>query len=246
MMARGSMLTTPRHRGFLNTNSLVATTLSIPSSESYTNSPSGKRRSFSRQANNTGRNTTSNANNNQELIFSPSQRTRSITRKVSFEDEITVKEIKRISIIDKKDCWYTANDMDRFRCDVLDSKHRRFGAKLKSARCHNHMRRVLLHHRAAKHVITAEREENTCCTTMNIQQNLSSIAIKSSKKSKEKAITNASKLEQEVVEDESYINTQISGCFGGPSHRWVVDYYLGTIFDTLTATISCGSMCRVM
>jgi hypothetical protein len=78
---------------------------------------------------------------------------------------------------------------------------------------------------------------------MNIQQNLSSIAIKSSKKSKEKAITNASKLEQE---DESYINTQISGCFGGPSHRWVVDYYLGTIFDTLTATISCGSMCRVM
>jgi hypothetical protein len=239
-MARGSM----RHsqRRFHNTNSLL-TTLSKQSSERYATTPNGKRRSFSRQANNNGRKTP-DANNDQELIFSPSQRKRS-TRKVSFVDEITVKEIKRISMIDKKDCWYTVNDMDRFRCDVLDSKHRRFGAKLKSARYHNHMRRVLLHHRAAKHVITAEREENTCCTTRNIQQNLSSIAIKSSKKSKEKAITNANKLEQEVVEDESYINAQISGCFG-PSHRWVVDYYLGTIFDTLIATLSCGSMCRVM
>lgn len=239
-MTRRSM----RHsqKGFHNTNSLV-TTLSIPSSERYATSAKGNRRSSSRQANKTGRKIP-DANNNQKLIISPSQRKQS-TRKVSFFDEITVKEIKRISIIDKKDCWYTLNDMDRFRCDVLDSKHRRFGAKLKSARCHNHMRRVLLHHRAAKHVITAEREENTCCTTRNIQQNLSSIAIKSSKKSKEKARTNANNLEQEVVEDESYINTQISVCFG-PSHRWVADYYLGTIFDTLMAAISCGSMCRVM
>jgi hypothetical protein len=239
-MTRRSM----RHsqRGFHNTNSLV-TTLSMPSSERYATSPKGKRRSSSRKENNTGRKTP-DANNNQKLIFSPSQQKRS-TRKVSFVDEITVKEVKRISIIDKKDCWYTVNDMDRFRCDVLDSKHRRFGAKLKSARCHNHMRRVLLHHRAAKYVITAERVENTCCTTRNIQQSLSSVAIKSSKKSKEKARTNANKLEQEVVEDESYINTQISGCFGR-SHRWVADYYLGAIFDTLIAAISCGSMCRVI
>lgn len=156
-------------------------------------------------------------------------------RKASFVDEITVKEIKRISRTDAKDVWYSAIDMDRFRLDVLNCKYHRFENKLKSARCHNHMRRFLLHYRISKQVTPGEKTRAT-----RNSQHLSSISMKSSKKAKEAAIKNACRLEQEIIEDESYMNTQISGFFG-PSHRWVIDYYLWTIIDTLTATLSCST-----
>jgi len=202
-------------------NSFVKT-LPMPS-EKYTKSPRKRqiiRRSF-RQTNSTDR--------NKSLL-------------VTFVDEITVKEIKRISRTDAKDVWYSAIDMDRFRLDILNCKYHRFENKLKSARCHNHMRRFLLHHRISKQITAGEKTSAT-----RNSQHLSSISMKSSKKAKEAAIKNACRLEKEIIADESYMNTQISVCFG-PSHRWVIDYYLWTIIDTLTATLSCGTelgMCGV-
>jgi len=151
-------------------------------------------------------------------------------RKVFFADEITVKSIKRIPKCYATDIWYKAIDMDRFRMDVLNCKELRFEVKLKSARSHNHMRRVLVEHRGRK-----GKQTTTCAITRN-SHNLSSVSMKSSKKPKEVAIKRANSLEQEVVDGQSFMNPRISSCFG-PSHRWVFDYYLGSMIDTLCTVI---------
>jgi len=150
-------------------------------------------------------------------------------RKVSFADEITVKPIKRIPKIYATDLWYTAIDMSRFRMDVLKCKDLRSKAKLKSARCHIHMRHVLLEHRVSRGGIGKETAYTSI--TRN-SQNLSSVSMKSSKKPKARAIKYANRLEQEIVQEQSFFNPQISSCFGA-SHRWVFDYYLGSMIDTL-------------
>ena len=150
------------------------------------------------------------------------------SRNVFFADEITVKKIKRIPRVFAKDIWYTAPDMSRFRMDVLNSEDLRLHVKLKSARCHNHMRRVLLEHRIS---------QGGKATTTCVAKRISSVSIKSSKKPKEAAVNAANKLEQEIIDEQSFLNPRISTTCFGFSQRWVFDYYLGSMIDNLCSVL---------
>mmetsp|Transcript_6401 Transcript_6401/g.13624 ORF Transcript_6401/g.13624 Transcript_6401/m.13624 type:complete len:240 (+) Transcript_6401:198-917(+) len=153
---------------------------------------------------------------------------RKSSRNVFFADEITVKKIKRIPRAFAKDVWYTAPDMSRFRMDVLNSEDLRLHVKLKSARCHNHMRRVLLEHRIS---------QGGKATTTSVAKRISSVSIKSSEKPKEAAVNAANKLEQEIIDEQSYLNPKLSTTCFGFSQRWVFDYYLGSMIDNVCPAI---------
>jgi len=156
-------------------------------------------------------------------------------RKVSFGDKLTLKIIKRIPKIYATDIWYTANDMVEFRTRVLNCNELRLKVKIKSARCQNHMRRVLLEYRINRG--HEGKKATTRCVTTRNSLNLSSISIRSSKKPREAAIKNATALEKEIIADQSFFNPTISSACFGPSRRWVFDYYLGSLIDTLCTVI---------
>lgn len=156
-------------------------------------------------------------------------------RKVSFADKLTLKIIKRIPKIYTKDIWYTANDMDKFRTRVLNSEELRLKVRLKSARCRNHMRRVLLEYRISRG--HKEKKVTTQHVTTRNCLNLSNFSQRSSEKQKEAAMENATNLEKEIMVDQSFLNPTISSACFGRSHRWVFDYYLGSLIDTLCTII---------
>jgi hypothetical protein len=157
-------------------------------------------------------------------------------RKVSFADEFVVKTIQRIPKAYANDIWYAANEFDNFRTKVLNCKELRLKMKLKSARCRNHMRRVLLEYRINLDLERKEKKTTTRCDVTRNSLNLSSLSMRCSKKSKEVAIKNAKKLEKEIIADQMLLNPTISNCFG-PSHRWVIEYYFGYFIDTLCTAI---------
>ena len=156
-------------------------------------------------------------------------------RRVSFADQKTVTIFKRIPRKCARDVWFTAVEMGRFRMNVLNSNDLRFKVKLKSARCHNHMRRVLLEHRTSKGDIANQALTTSIYYENNVRR-ICTVSMKSSEKPREAAIETANKLEQEIVE-QSLINRRVSSACFGFSHRWVFDYYLGQMVD---------NMCTVM
>ena len=153
------------------------------------------------------------------------------SQKVRFADEVTVKPIRRISRNRAKKVWYTAEDMDEFRMDVLQCKELRCKLRLKSARCHNHKRRVLLEHEVSRERDGRKRTKSR--TTTRNALNLSNVSIESSRKPRLTAINDAIRLEEEIVAEQSFIHPQVSSVCFGPSHRWVFDYYVGSFIDTL-------------
>jgi hypothetical protein len=162
-------------------------------------------------------------------------------QKVSFADKFAVKIIKRIPKAYAVDVWYAAKDFDNFRTEVLSRRDLLLKMKLKSARCRNHMRRVLLEYRinldlALKENATASRRVALRNASKN-SLNLSSLSMRCSKKSKELAIKNASNLEREIIADQMILNSTISNACLGPTHRWIIDYYFGCFIDTLCASI---------
>lgn len=152
-------------------------------------------------------------------------------RNVSFADESNLKIIKRIPKIYSADIWYTVNDMNKFRTQIFACPELRLKVKLKSARCHNHMRRVLLEHR-----INGSIKAKKVTSTRNLL-NLSNVSMRSSMKPRETAMINATKLESEVIADQSVINPTISGACFGPRRHWIFDYYMGSLIDTLCTVI---------
>lgn len=162
-------------------------------------------------------------------------------QKVSFADKFAVKIIKRIPKAYAVDVWYAAKDFDNFRTEVLSRRDLLLKMKLKSARCRNHMRRVLLEYRinldlALKENATASRRVALRNISKN-SLNLSSLSMRCSKKSKEVAIKNASNLEREIIADQMILNSTISNACLGPTHRWIIDYYFGCFIDTLCTSI---------
>lgn len=155
------------------------------------------------------------------------------TRRVSFADQMSVKGIRRIPRKLATDVWYTAVEMDRFRMDVLNCKDLRFKVKLKSARCHNHMRRVLLEYRVNK----GGKGKKPVEIIGRNSENLSILSMKSSKEPKEAALKKASALHEELSGEDAFMITSLSSACFGPSHRWVFDYYLGSMLDTICTVI---------
>ena len=156
-------------------------------------------------------------------------------RKVSFAEKVMIKIVDRIPKIYAMDTWYTAHDMDNFRAMVLNCKELQLRVKLKSARSYNHMRRVLLEYRANR-AQKGNKAISSRVATRN-PRDLSIVSSKSSKKPREEAIKNAIKLEKEIIADQSFLNPTISSACAGSSHRWVLDYYLGYLIDTLCTVI---------
>mmetsp|Transcript_10630 Transcript_10630/g.25178 ORF Transcript_10630/g.25178 Transcript_10630/m.25178 type:complete len:247 (-) Transcript_10630:8-748(-) len=152
-------------------------------------------------------------------------------RNVSFARFLTVKRIRKIPQKYAKDVWYTGGEMQKFRMEVLNCKDLRFKVKLKSARCHNHMRRVLLAHRVHKRC-SRSKGRSTHPKQKDLE-NLSNISMQSSMKPREIAINTATLLEREIVDDQSVVNRRISSACFGFNHRWVFDYYLGLVIDNL-------------
>jgi len=162
-------------------------------------------------------------------------------QKVSFADKFAVKIIKRIPKAYAVDVWYAAKDFVNFRTEVLSCRDFLPKMKLKSARCRNHMRRVLLEYRihldlALKENVTASRSVALRNASKN-SLNLSSLSMRCSKKSKEAAIRNATKLEKEIIADQMILNPTISNACIGPTNRWIIEYYFGCFIDTLCTAI---------
>lgn len=172
----------------------------------------------------------------------------SLPRKVSFAKLITIKRVRKIPKKYAQNVWYTGTDMHNFRMEVLNCKDLRFRVKLKSARCHNHMRRVLLEHRVSKadsnysYNTTASKKKGAAAAKKYLRkqkdiENLSNASMKSSAKTKEAARKTADLLEQEIVGEQSMVNSKISSACFGVNHRWVFDYYLGLMVDNMCSTI---------
>ena len=156
-------------------------------------------------------------------------------RKVSFAEKVTLKIFNRIPKVYAYDIWYTANDMDNFRTKVLNCKQQQLKVKLKSARCHNHMRRVLLEYRINR----AQKGNNTITSCVNARnpRDLSIVAMSSSRKPREVAMKNAKKLEKEIIANQSLQSSTISSDCFGPRHHRAFDYYLGYLIDSLCVVI---------
>ena len=153
------------------------------------------------------------------------------TQKVSFNTNLTLARIKKIPKAYAHDVWYTAGDVDRFRMKILESKEFCLKNKLKSARCRNHMRRVLFQHRISRDDAGGKTESRREVNRAVL--NLSQISIRSSEKTREIAIRNALRLEREIIAEASCMNPTITNACLGPSSRWSFEYYLGTMLDTL-------------
>ena len=151
-------------------------------------------------------------------------------RRVSFADEPTLKKFKRIPKVYAIDVWYNARDMERFRSKVLNNEELRLKVKLKSARCHSHMRRVLLEYR-----VNHMKGATTKCIAARNSLNLCDVSMNSSRKPREAAIKIAAKLEKDIIGDQpaSACNPTVSSVCFGPTYRWAFDYYLGSYIDTL-------------
>jgi hypothetical protein len=153
------------------------------------------------------------------------------SRTVTFHHEVMVLEFDRVDDQDANDVWWRQHEMEGFRYDatITKCKYRRFGLK-KSSRTRNHTRRIIFQQNAS-----AEMDG------MSDPKYLAMFSLESSKKSKEVAILSALKMEKEV-EGELCLHSKISNtvCFG--QNRWMADYYLGTVFDTLSDTVSCGAL----
>jgi hypothetical protein len=151
-------------------------------------------------------------------------------RTVSFFPEVIVLEIDRVTEREADDIWWTLEEMDGFRSEANTSKcrYRRFGAK-RSSRCQNHSRRVIFQQRASEEMDGATDP-----------MYLAMISLESSRQSTQVAIRSAIKMEKEVEED-LCLHSKISHtvCFG--QNRWMAEYYLGTVIDTLAETVNCGA-----
>lgn len=151
------------------------------------------------------------------------------SKTVTFYQEVLVIEFDRVDRRGAKDVWWTMREMEGFRHDANTSKckYRRFGVK-KSARCQNHIRRLIFQQNAS-----AEMDGITD------PMYLATISLESSRRSRELAIQSARKMEKEV-EDDLCLHSRISNtvCFG--PNRWIADYYLGTVFETISDSVSCG------
>lgn len=161
----------------------------------------------------------------------PKLHRRKRTRKVSFDTNLTLAQIKKIPKAYAHDVWYTAGDVDRFRMKVLESKEFCLKNKLKSARCRNHMRRVLFQHRISRDDAGGKTESRREVNRAIL--NLSQVSLRSSEKTREIAIRNALRLEREIIAEASCINPTVANACLGPSSRWSFEYYLGTMLDTL-------------
>lgn len=151
------------------------------------------------------------------------------SQKVTFDTNLTLAQVKKIPKAYAKDVWYTPYDVDKFRSRMFESREWSLKNKMKSARCRNHMRRVLFQHRISRD--TGGKTERRQDSNREIL-NLSSVSMRSSEKQKEVAIRNAIRLQREIIADAACINPVSSACLG-PSSRWSFDYYLGTMLDTL-------------
>ena len=167
-----------------------------------------------------------NVSNKKISVFAHQKR----LRRVSFHDHLTLLLVKRIPKTCKTDLWYTANELNSFRTNVMNSKELSLKVKLKSARSRNHVRKVLLQYRTDR---ANEKIATSRSTAMRSLINLRKVSMKSSAKTREVAIRNANKLEREIFTDQSCMNPTITGACLGPVHRWAFDYYLGSMIDTL-------------
>jgi hypothetical protein len=150
-------------------------------------------------------------------------------RKVSFAEKLTLKLVKRIPRNYASDVWYTAGDFEKFRMKVLQCEELRLRVKLKSARCHNHTRRVLLAYRA-------NRLPRGNAATKDYLL-VSSLSMESSKKPREVAVERAAKLENEIVSDQPKLNPTLSSACFGASQRWIFDYYFAHWVDGLCTLV---------
>mmetsp|Transcript_6414 Transcript_6414/g.15573 ORF Transcript_6414/g.15573 Transcript_6414/m.15573 type:complete len:234 (+) Transcript_6414:263-964(+) len=153
------------------------------------------------------------------------------SRKVSFDTNLTLAQFKKIPKACARDVWYTAGDVDRFRMKVLESKEFCVKNKLKSARCRNHMRRVLFQYRISREDAGGKTESRREANRAVL--NLSQVSLRSSEKTREIAIRNALRLEREIIAEASCMNPTMTNAFLGPSSHWSFEYYLGTMLDTL-------------
>lgn len=159
----------------------------------------------------------------QKLAFSRQKR----SRKVTFDTNLTLAQVRKIPKAYAQDVWYTAHDVDRFRSRMFESREFSLKNKMKSARCRNHMRRVLFQHRISRDTggkTERHRDSNTEILA------LSSVSMRSSEKPKEVAFRSAIRLQREIIADA--LEPVSSACLA-PSSRWSFDYYLGTMIDTL-------------